>query len=406
MRILAIETSCDETAIAIVDFRNRNCVDILSHIVSSQVKLHAEYGGVVPNLANREHQKNLVPILLHALRESRINPRLHQGQESRKRENKKSFDSLSLLLDSILAREPVLLRQFKKHLTPLSPPNIDAIAVTYGPGLAPALWVGVNFARALAVLWDKPLIPVNHMAGHLFSALLQESREKDSQFLIPNSQFSMLALLVSGGHTELVLVKKPWRFQIIGETRDDAVGEAFDKVARMLGLPYPGGPEISRLAATGDPQKYPLPSPMINTKNYDFSFSGLKTATWHLARNLRGLASLHEAKPRRELTLRQKADIAASFEKAAVDVLVKKTVRAAKEYKVRTVLLGGGVAANVVLRAALARALKREWPRSTFQVPSSDLCGDNALMIAAAAYMTGKKKVPTDVGTDANARLG
>ncbi len=391
MKILAIETSCDETAIAIADFsgpRTRPRVKVYSHIVSSQMALHAKFGGVVPNLARREHEKNLVPILVTALNEANL-------------KNKK-YPRKTKELDRILAREPLLLAQLKKSLIPLAIPDIDAIAVTYGPGLAPALWVGVNFARALSYLWDKPLIPANHMAGHLYSALLQKT-ENNSGFKIPPFTFPVLALLVSGNHTELVVAKKPWHFQVIGQTRDDAAGEVFDKVARLMGLPYPGGPAISRLAQKGDPKTYPLPSPMINTKNYDFSFSGLKTAALYLIRDITGSMSW---KTKSKLTARQKTDIAASFEKAAVDVLIAKTVRAARIYKTKTILLGGGVSANEALRAALAAAIKKQVPGSTLFIPDLSLTGDNALMIAAAAYFSKKKKPWTSIRADANVRLG
>ncbi|MEK7099062.1 MAG: tRNA (adenosine(37)-N6)-threonylcarbamoyltransferase complex transferase subunit TsaD [Patescibacteria group bacterium] len=384
MKILSIETSCDDTAIAIADFRrgkNGVSVRVPSHIISSQATIHAAFGGVVPNLARREHQKNLVPILCDVLSAS--------GGKKKTR-TKNGGD-----IDHILEREQELLVFFRKHVLSLPPPDIDALAVTYGPGLAPALWTGVNFARALATLWQKPLIPVNHMAGHFFSALLKKRGKENTTYHIPDTKYPILALLVSGGHTELVLVKKPWRFTVIGETRDDAVGEAFDKVGRVLGLPYPGGPAISRLAQKGDPKKYPLPSPMLASKDYDFSFSGLKTAAFYLIRDL----------PPYE-TRSHRADIAASFEKAALDVLVSKTVRAAQEHKARTVLIGGGVSANTVLRQRLGGTLGNTLPSARFMIPDLSLAGDNALMIATAAYMTGMKKVPTtDVGTDANARL-
>ncbi len=389
--ILAIETSCDESAIAIADFFASQKMRVCSHIVSSQVKIHAAFGGVVPNLARREHQQNLVPILLSALTEAGMLTLQAPADDG--------------AVSAILEREQELLALFKKRLLAVAPPPIDAIAVTYGPGLAPALWVGVNFARALAALWHKPLIPVNHMAGHFFSAFLQKSERERSRLSLNATRLSLervkfpiLGLLVSGGHTELVLVKRPWQFRIIGETRDDAVGEVFDKVARMMGLPYPGGPALSRLAEKGDPKKYPLPSPMLHTKNYDFSFSGLKTAVLYLVRDL----------PPYE-TWSHREDIAASFQAAAIEVLVKKTIRAAKEHNAKTVLLGGGVSANHALRLQLTQEIKKYLPSSKFQVPSSDLCGDNALMIAAAAYFLDAKKgseQAISLRADANARLG
>jgi len=405
MRILAIETSCDETAIAIVEFERAKIgatstrapvgarVHVLSHLISSQIKIHQKFGGVVPNLARREHEKNLPILLVKALGEANY-------QNFKSKITKSKIEKMK----TILARETDLLTHFRKHILPMAPPDIDAIAVTYGPGLAPALWTGVNFSRALALLWDKPLIPIDHMAGHFFSAFLKKSGEED--FKISNFKFPVLALLVSGNHTELVLVKKPWRFQLIGSTLDDAAGEAFDKVARMMGFAYPGGPAISRLAEKGDPRNYPLPRPMLHSKDYNFSFSGLKTAAFYLIRDITGSMSW---KTKSRLTPRQKADIAASFQAAAIEVLVKKTMRAAQEYNVKILALGGGVAANDALRAALRAALKKEMPSAKFQVPSSDLCGDNALMIATAAYFAGKKKGPEQamsLRADANARLG
>lgn len=217
-----------------------------------------------------------------------------------------------------------------------------------------------------------------------------------SKFQVSSFKFPILALLVSGGHTELVLMRGRNKFKIIGETRDDAAGEAFDKVGRILGLPYPGGPAIARLATDGNPRAYALPRPMLRTKDYDFSFSGLKTAVLYLVRDIGTLAP------------QKKKGIAASFQAAAIDVLVKKTIRAAKQHKIKTLAIGGGVAANAMLRAQLSRAIKKEVPDSGVQFPESRLCGDNALMIAAAAYFSGKKTGADiqDIRADANARLG
>lgn len=391
MKILAIETSCDETAIAIAEFfgtKKRPKINVLSNIISSQVKLHAKFGGVVPNLARREHQKNLVPILLRALKKAALLKR-YSSSNVEKIHNESSRQARTIFeVENILEREPELLKQFKKYVLPLPSPYIDAISVTYGPGLAPALWVGVNFAKALAYLWGKPLIPVNHMAGHLYSAFLQKGGIKNYQLSVIS--YPALALLVSGGHTELVLMRGHGKYKILGETLDDAAGEAFDKVARILGLGYPGGPEIAHLARRGDPKKHQLPSPMINSKDYNFSFSGLKTAVLYLLRDT----------PRAS-----KKDVAASFQKAAVDVLIAKTVRAAKEYKIKTVLLGGGVAANKLLRKRLGIEIDRSLPATTYQLPALFMTGDNALMVALAAYFSGKKRALDNVGADANVKL-
>lgn len=380
MRILALETSCDETAIAIAEFsgsKSKPRIKALSNIVSSQVKLHARFGGVVPNLARREHEKNLAPILLRALKEAEL---------LRKKKNA-GFKINDSEFANILEREQELLKNFKKFILPIEKPEIDAIAVTYGPGLAPALWAGINFAKALAVWWNLPLIPTNHMAGHLYSATLQTDKNK---WRVVKIKFPALALLVSGGHTELVLMKDHGKYKIIGSTLDDASGEAFDKVAKMLGLPYPGGPEISRLAIYGSSTSIDFPRPMINAKNYDFSFSGLKTSVLYYLRDTKNYIA---------------ANVAAAFEQAVVDVLVAKTIRAARQYKTKTILLGGGVAANKKLRKELGQKVEKELPKTQFLLPDISLTGDNALMIALAAFFNNKQKTPTAVGAEPNLTL-
>src|SRR3989344_3081692 len=315
MKILAIETSCDETAIAVLEAREtKSGVDfkILSNQIASQIKIHAPYGGVVPNLAKREHRKKL-PILLKRIR-------------------------------------------FKP----------DAIAVTCGPGLEPALWEGIEFAKALSKKWRVPLVPVNHLEGHIYSASM-----RNDKFLISNIQiFPLLTLIVSGGHTELVLSKKHLDYKILGETLDDAAGEAFDKVARMLGLGYPGGPEISKLAKKGNPDAINFPRPMLHSKDLNFSFSGLKTAVLYFLRDNQKIS---------------KADVGASFEQAVVDVLVKKTLEAVKIYKPKTVALCGGVAANSRLRQEFSKRLNVLLPEKKFT-------GDNAAMIAVAGYYRWKAR--------------
>ena len=279
MKILAIETSCDETAISVLEaVKNEKkggkvTFKVLSNVVLSQVKIHEKYGGVFPALAKREHQKALVPVLTEALKRA--------GMLKKIKLVASIPNTQYSVLNTILEREPELLKHILKILPKLKNPNVDAIAVTYGPGLEPALWVGINFAKALSMLWGIPIIPVNHMEGHLFSPFA-----KGNIFSVPKIKFPILALLVSGGHTELILVKKWGRYQKIGETRDDAAGEAFDKVARMLGLPYPGGPQISKIGKLGKAKVYPLPRPMLNSKDFDFSFSGLKTAVLYTIKNI------------------------------------------------------------------------------------------------------------------------
>lgn len=347
MRILAIETSCDETALALLDAQGglkAQKFKILKNIVSSQTAIHAHWGGVVPNLAKREHLKNLPIIFRKILANSKFQ-----------------------ILNSKQIRNP------KSKI-----PNIDLLAVTVGPGLEPALWTGVNFAKEvykkLATYNRQPktkFIGVNHLEGHLYSFLLaQKTANPKSKILKSKSLFPAIALIVSGGHTILLLMKSMTKWKKLGETRDDAVGEAFDKVARMLNLPYPGGPQIEKLAKRGDSDAIPFPRPMIKYKNYDFSFSGLKTSVLYYLRD--------NPKTKKE-------DVAASFQKAASDVLVAKTSRAVKEFKAGSILLSGGVAANKTLRKILqaeARSLNVK-----FFVPPMKFNTDNAVMIAVAAYI-------------------
>lgn len=295
-RILAIETSCDETAAAVLEVANGKqwpMVKTLSSVVKSQISLHKKMGGVVPEAAARAHVKNILPVVQKSLTSS---------------------------------------------LLPLT--SIDYIAITSGPGLIPSLIVGVEFARALSFATGKPMIPVNHMLGHLYSPL--------GKYPVDSKQytglFPMISLIVSGGHTMIVLMKNVKDYKVLGQTVDDAAGEAFDKVAKLLKLPYPGGPEVSKLAEKGSPD-FIFPRPMIHDKNYNFSFSGLKTAVLYKAQSLNPNPST--------LSPKQKADICKAFQDAAVDVLVTKTMRAAKEFGAKSISLSGGVAANEALRGAL-----------------------------------------------------
>ncbi|MBI2100339.1 MAG: tRNA (adenosine(37)-N6)-threonylcarbamoyltransferase complex transferase subunit TsaD [Candidatus Vogelbacteria bacterium] len=366
MKILAIETSCDETAISVVaasgGFKKPQ-FKVLSHLISSQVKLHAPYGGVVPSLAKREHSKNLIPLLATALRELRLY---------------KASSVQHPMLDKIpkiLSREPELLKQLLELIPTISVPKIDAIAVTYGPGLEPALWVGINFARALSLAWNKPLIPVNHMEGHIYSPLLEPKTY---------NLFPALALLISGGHTELVLVKDWLKYQVIGQTRDDAVGEAFDKVARLLDLPYPGGPALAKLADKNG--KHPMfakfPRPMIHSGDFDFSFSGLKTAVLYLVKKLGKVDD------------KTKAAIAREFQDAVIEVLVAKTSKAIEHYNPKTLIIGGGVIANTALREKFDELVAKKYPNVKLLIPDFQLATDNATMIALAAYFHIFKKKP------------
>ena len=306
MTILAIETSCDDTAISIVDTSGdlgHPTFQVLAQIISSQTSIHAPWGGVVPNLAKREHLKNLLPVLDQALTDANL---------------KKSADA-SLTADQQLAiakaleREPDLAVSLTNYLSANAKPNIEAIAVTAGPGLEPALWAGITFAEALASAWNLPLIPVNHLEGHVVSPLLKQE-----------ATLPALALIVSGGHTELIEISAWGKYQKLGSTRDDSVGEAFDKVARLLNLPYPGGPAISKLALEAETNHYPnswqLPRPMIDSPDLDLSFSGLKTAVRY-ALDKKG-----------DLTPEDRATLALEFEQAVVDTLMAKVAKA-KRYK-------------------------------------------------------------------------
>lgn len=334
MKILAIETSCDETSIAVLEFKDRR-FRILADVISSQVKVHRPFGGVVPNLAAREHEKNL-PVTLE-----------------------------------------LALKQNLKRLK-----DIDYFAVTVGPGLAPALAQGVKFAKKLAKEYQKPLIPVNHLNGHLWSNLIPELHNKWQS--LRKLKFPAVCLIISGGHTELLLMKNIYDSKLVGSTLDDAAGEAFDKVARLLGLAYPGGPEIEKLARKGNPQAINFPRPMIHQKNYNFSFAGLKTAVLYYAK----VSSF------KFQVSRIKADIAASFQQAVIDVLIMKTMRAVGEYQAKTILLGGGVSANQAIVGVFRQATNntKHATRNTkqgidFFVPPLRLSTDNAVMIALAAYL-------------------
>lgn len=372
MNILSIETSCDETAVALIKAK-KNSFEVLEDFVSSQIKVHAPFGGVVPNLAAREHLKNL----------------------------------------------PLMLKKtIQKHK--LTPKDIDLIAVTQGPGLIPALLIGTNSAKALAYVWKKPLVGVHHIAGHIYANFIGaisnfqfpiSKQIQNSKFKIQNSEikFPALALIVSGGHTQLILMKKHMDFKIVGETLDDAAGEAFDKVARILNLGYPGGPIVSKIAdeykksikvrpfpcrlspPIPQGQTFQLPRPMLNKNNLNFSFSGLKTAVLYVVRD----------NPKILKNKKLTAALCAEFQQAVIDVLVAKTLKAAKKYNPKTILLGGGVSANRELRKQLGEAIKKTIPNARYQIPDTRYSLDNAAMIAAAAYFQyslakNKKKFETN----------
>ena len=381
MIILGIETSCDETSIALIEVgvhrENITEITVLAHMTHSQIEVHAQYGGVFPALAKREHAKNLILIFKKILETANIS---HSTTHT---SDKKVYDISYTLEESkkILEREPELLRQFLEFIPHIEKPPIDAIAVTAGPGLEPALWVGINFAKALSHVWDIPLVPVNHMEGHIFSALLH--REENSKFEkilntkyhILNTIYPSLALLVSGGHTEIVLLKNGFQYEIIGHTLDDAIGEAFDKVARILNLPYPGGLEISRLASAARREKlaghWKFPRPMIKDPSLNMSYSGLKTAV------------LYAVKKHGAMSGDDKKTLAREFEDAALDVIMEKTKKAVELTGAKTLLVGGGVIANKELRRRLGE-FEKSLDSLTLMIAPEEVATDNALMIAVA----------------------
>ena len=365
MKILAIETSCDETGVCVIEAEGgmeNPRFHVLANITASQIALHAQYGGVFPMMAKREHARNLVPLLKEVLKNSNL--------LQTKTQNKNNHSQILKNLRMIMEKEPELFEQFAELISLIEKPDINAIAVTSGPGLEPALWVGINFAKALSIAWNIPVIPINHMEGHIFAAFISDN---NFQFPISNFKFPVLTLLISGGHTELVLMKDWFDYEMIGKTRDDAVGEAFDKVARILGLPYPGGPEISKLAKSGTAKiEYRLPRPMIHSNDYDFSFSGLKTAVLYMVKKLPKLSD--------EI----RADIALEFEEAVTEVLVEKTLRAVDESGAMTLILGGGVAANDRIREVMKNSIAETHPECNLYLPPVQHTTDNALMIAVA----------------------
>jgi len=322
MKILGIETSCDETSAAIVE-SNKSSLNLLSNIVASSVELHAKTGGIIPENAAREQLRYIIPVVKEALEK---------------------------------------LNQKKGR------PDINAIAITVGPGLMGSLVVGVETARALSYIWKIPLIPVSHLCGHIYANYI--GRNSDD---IP---FPAISLVVSGGHTDLVVIKKHKDIKWIGGTRDDAAGEALDKIGRLIDLPYPAGPTIEKLALGGDPKRFDLPRPMIGSPDFDFSFSGLKTAV------------IREVNLIGELDKQTKKDLCASVQKTIIDVLIRKTLKAARKYEVKSILLGGGVSANQSLCDELELEIGSAKAAEEIKlfVPTKSLCTDNGAMIAAAAF--------------------
>ncbi len=333
MILLGIETSCDETSVGVVE-KTGEQLKILSNIVATSIAIHSKNGGIIPELAAREQVKFIIPVLQQALQEAC------------------RFDITNSASQT---------------------PPIDAIAVTYGPGLIGSLLVGVETAKTLSYLWHKPLVPVNHMYGHIYANWLPEFSEQIKQ----PTNFPVLILVVSGGHSDLLLMKKHGDFAVIGGTRDDAAGEAFDKIARLLGLSYPGGPAIAQAALNGNKKFIHFPRPLLSDDSFDFSFSGLKTAVYREIEKIK-----HQEN---ELFPQLISDLSASAQAAIIDVLVKKTLRAAERYQVKSILLSGGVAANDSLRKTFSEIIDKQNLTLEIFAPQKSLCTDNGAMIAAAA---------------------
>jgi len=348
MIILGIETSCDETAVAVVR-GNGDKVEILSNVVASQIEIHKKYGGVVPEVAAREHVLNILPVVNEALEKAGIK---------------------------------IPLAPFDK-----GGKKIDAIAVTVGPGLVTSLLVGVETAKTLAYVWRVPAVAVNHIEGHIYA-----------NFINNKPKFPAIILTVSGGHTMLILMTGHGKYKVLGETRDDAAGEAFDKAAQLLKIGYPGGPAIAAEAAKVRSKKLEvknLPRPMFNSGDFDFSFSGLKTAL------LYGIQKNKNWK-------KKIPEYAYEFQQAVVEVLVHKTIKAALKYNCKNIMLSGGVAANTELRGQLENAVKNKLSGATLSIPELKYCTDNAAMVAAAGYFHAKRKNYTawrKLKTDANKEL-
>lgn len=384
MTILGIETSCDETALALIETRMAGGIfecRVIESLVHSQAELHSAYGGVYPNLAKREHGKNLVPLLHKLLTASEQKTKASLTNEEFK--NRLEPFRIEIVSQNPDLWESFVHADFLKHI-----PKIDRIAVTEGPGLEPTLWVGINFARMLSALWNVPVIPVNHMEGHVVGSLLPSDASNGAWQKIYELPLPAIALLISGGHTELVEVKALGQYKIIGQTKDDAVGEAFDKVARLLGLSYPGGPHIGKLAheahEAGIASPVKLPRPMLKSGTLDFSFSGLKTAVLYALRDAEKEGILGD--PGRAETF--KKGLAYEFEQAVSDTLDAKLRAGIEKIGAKSVIIGGGVSANHVLRQRFEKTAN-EFSIPLF-LPSRHISGDNALMIALAGALDEK----------------
>ncbi len=372
MKILAIETSCDETAVALVEGAgdlSDTKLTVLGNALYSQAEKHAAYGGVYPSLAKREHQGNLAPLAAEALKQAGM---LKEGGHA-----SLPAHALSKIRDEAFRNE------VRKFLETYAKPDIDSIAVTHGPGLEPALWTGINFAEAVGAAWDVPVLGINHLEGHIVSALL--TTESENRFSLHPFEFTVLALLISGGHTELVLMKDWFAYERVGMTKDDALGEAFDKVARLLDPPTPAPPKVQAAAPRPRPRggtTITFPSHLIREESCDFSFSGLKTAVLYKLRKMEKISEW------------DKEEIAQAFEDAARSAIVAKTGRALEITRAKTLAVGGGVSANEEIRRSLRAMVDEDFTGIELFFPEKDMTGDNAVMIGAAAYLrilSGKK---------------
>ena len=394
MIILSIETSCDETAISIVegsgDLQNPS-FKILGNSIFSQIDIHKEFGGVYPNLAKREHRKNLTPILEKTIKESGITIDKNFQIEKENLEKTKK----------ILEREEGLFEDLNSKIFKNGKPKIDLISVTEGPGLAPALWVGVSFAKALSIAFQVPIIGVNHMKGHIASVLSSIENEKDQ--IENNMDFPAISLLISGGHTEIVFIEKWGKYKILGQTLDDAIGEAYDKTARMLGLSYPGGPKVAKFAKEWREKSdktnalnIKLPRPIIHRDDLNFSFSGLKTAVLYTIEKLEKIDD--------DII----KEICAEFENAVRDVLIEKTKKALTQTKAKTLIIGGGVISNQFLRENFEIMLQKDFKDTKLKLPSANLSTDNSIMIAFAGYieyLLFPEKVNNDISANGNLKI-
>jgi len=452
VRILAIESSCDETAAAVIGADEKGGPVVLSSVFSSQIDLHAKTGGIVPEVASRAHMESIVPVISEALvrvKNSKLETRMFETNSNDQNSKKfKTFENYDFdIVSDFNTRYSDLYSEAIKYLQN----NITHIAVTAGPGLIGSLLVGFNAAKTIAYSLNKPIIPVNHIEGHIYSAfcgeiqnpkpacpagrseILNKSENPNDKSkkdkLTSEIKFPILALTVSGGHTSLTLMKDHVQYETIGETKDDAAGEAFDKVARLLGLGYPGGPAVSKLASefrsNNEKTSFLFPRPILNDGTFNFSFSGLKTAVLQHVLNLkrenylnrhpersegstekRFFADAQNGIAKEQLTDEQKQEICAAFEDACVDVLTTKAMRAAEKYNPKTLVLAGGVAANKHLRKILKQKANNQL---NLLIPPIELCGDNAAMIGIAAfYHLQKDDVATwqEVKVDSNLEIG